>query len=87
MTKSLLAIFVMAMLTCQQVQAFGATDVIKVFAGLMNGILHKDNLDYLLHCMSGTDALVEDVVLMVKHFKEGGATGIGEGIMDIGKFL
>ena len=42
-------------------QAFNGVDVIKVFAGIMDGILHKDNLNYLLGCMTGTDALVVDV--------------------------
>ena len=53
----------------------------------MDGILHKDNLDYLLGCMSGTDSLVVDIENAVTHFKEGGTMGIGRGIMDIGKFL
>ena len=53
----------------------------------MDGILHTDNLDYLLTCMNGTEALVTDVEDMVTHFKEGGAIGIGQGIMAIGKFL
>jgi len=53
----------------------------------MDGILHTDNLNYLLGCMNGTDALVTDVENMVIHFKKGGSIGIGEGIMDIGKFL
>ena len=53
----------------------------------MDGILHTDNLNYLLGCMNGTDALVSDVENMVAHFKQGGSIGIGEGIMDIGKFL
>ena len=53
----------------------------------MDGILHTDNENYLLGCMSGTDALVVDIENAVTHFKQGGTIGIGEGIMDIGKFL
>ena len=37
----------------------------------MDGILHTDNLNYLLGCMNGTDALVSDVENMVAHFKKG----------------
>ena len=66
---------------------FGPLDVVGVFAGIMDGILHTDRLDYLLSCMNGTESLVTDVENMVIHFKEGGAIGIGQGIMDIGKFL
>ena len=66
---------------------FGPLDVVRVFAGVMDGILHTDHLDYLLSCMNGTEALVTDVENMVTHFKEGGSVGIAHGIMDIGKFL
>ena len=66
---------------------FGPLDVVNVFAGIMDGILHTDHLDYLLSCMNGTEALVTDVENMVTHFKEGGPVGIAHGIMDIGKFL
>ena len=86
MKKTILLLCVSAM-SFQQAQAFNGSDVIRVFAGLMDGIIHKDNLNYLLGCMSGTDALVNDVLNAVKHFKEGGTIGIGEGIMDIGQFL
>ncbi len=66
---------------------FGPMDVVYVFAGIMDGILHTDRLDYLLGCMNGTDALVVDVENAVQHFKEGGNIGIGQGIMAIGKFI
>ena len=84
--KSLITIGV-AMMSLQQVQAFGPVDVVYVFAGFMDGVIHKDNLAYLLGCMNGTDSLVVDIENAVTHFKQGGATGIGLGIMDIGKFL
>ena len=76
-----------AAMSVNQAVAFDGVDVIRVFAGVMDGILHTDNLNYLLGCMNGTDALVGDVEDMVTHFKKGGSIGIGEGIMDIGKFL
>ena len=76
-----------AAMSFNQAQAFDGLDVIRVFAGVMDGILHTDNLNYLLGCMNGTDSMVVDVENMVTHFKQGGSIGIGEGIMDIGKFL
>ena len=85
--KTLFAVGIAVMTLCTPTAAFNGSDVIKVFAGLMDGIIHKDNLDYLMGCMSGTDALVQDVENMVTHFKQGGTTGIGEGIMDVGLFL
>ena len=85
--KTLTVLFVASIMTVTQVNAFSGGDVIRVFAGLMDGILHKDNLTYLLGCMSGTDALVVDIENAVTHFKQGGTMGIGQGIMDIGKFL
>ena len=84
--KTLFTVAVAAM-SVNQAQAFSGLDVVRVFAGVMDGILHTDNLNYLLGCMNGTDALVGDVENMVTHFKQGGSMGIGEGIMDIGKFL
>ena len=84
--KTVLLLCVSAM-SFQQAHAFDGLDVIRVFAGLMDGILHKDNLDYLLGCMSGTQNLVVDIENAVEHFQKGGAIGIGEGIMDIGQFL
>ncbi len=86
--KTLLAVGIALMsLTAQPVAAFNGMDVVRVFAGLMDGIIHKDNLDYLMGCMTGTDSMVADIENAVTHFKQGGTIGIGEGIMDIGKFL
>ena len=68
-------------------QTFGPVDVISVFAGIMDGILHTDNEAYLLTCMNGTESIVGDIENMVVHFKEGGSVGIAHGIMDIGKLL
>ena len=76
-----------AAMSFNQAQAFNGLDVVRVFAGVMDGILHTDNLPYLLGCMNGTDSMVNDIENMVAHFKKGGAIGIGEGIMDIGLFL
>ena len=88
MIKNTLPVLCIAsIMSLQQVQAITGTDVIRVFAGIMDGILHTDNENYLLGCMSGTDALVVDIENAVTHFKQGGTIGIGEGIMDIGKFL
>ncbi len=85
--KVILAVGVALLSFSAPVNAFGGLDVIRVFAGIMDGILHKDNLDYLLGCMTGTDSLVVDIEDAVTHFKQGGTMGIGKGIMDIGKFL
>ena len=87
MIKKTLLLVCVAAMSIEQTRAFNGMDVIRVFAGLMDGILHKDNLNYLLGCMTGTDALVVDIENAVTHFKQGGTIGIGEGIMDIGKFL
>ena len=85
--KTIFAAGIALMSFQQPVNAFNGGDVIRVFAGMMDGILHKDNLNYLLGCMSGTDALVGDIESAVVHFKAGGTIGIGQGIMDNGKFL
>ncbi len=87
MSNKTFAVLAIAVLCFQSVQAFNATDAIAVVAGVMNGILHKDNYQYLLGCMNGTEALVVDIEDAVRDFEKGGYMGIGEGIMDIGKFI
>ncbi len=67
--KVILAVGVALLSFSNPVNAFGGLDVIRVFAGIMDGILHKDNLDYLLGCMTGTDSLVVDIEDAVTHFK------------------
>ena len=62
-------------------------DVISIFAGVMNGIVHEDHLDYLLGCMNGTEALVADVESAVADFESGGFWGITEGILEIKQFI
>ncbi len=86
MFKKTLAVLCLAVATTT-VKAFDGMDVIRVFAGFMDGVIQKDNLDYLMGCMTGTDALVGDIENAVTHFSQGGTMGIGLGIMDIGKFL
>ena len=75
------------MMCLSSTQAFGASDAIKVFAGFMNGVIHKDNLNYLMGCMNGTSAIVVDIENMVTHFSQSDLMNIGYGIMDVGKFL
>ena len=87
MIKKTLLLVCVAAMSIEQASAFNGSDVIRVFAGLMDGIIHKNNLNYLLGCMSGTDSLVSDIQNAVAHFKQGGTIGIGQGIMDIGKFI
>jgi hypothetical protein len=66
---------------------FTASDVIEVFAGVMNGIVHEDHLDYLLGCMNGTEALVTDMEDAVADFEEGTFWSITAGILDLKQFI
>ena len=68
-------------------QNITAGDVIEIFAGVMNGIVHEDHLDYLMGCMSGTEGLVGDIENAVADFEEGTFWSISAGILDIKQFI
>ena len=61
--------------------------VIEIFAGVMNGIVHEDHLDYLLGCMNGTEALITDVENAIADFSQGDFWSISEGILEIQQFI
>ena len=61
--------------------------VVEIFAGVMNGIVHEDHLDYLLGCMNGTEAMVTDIENAVHDFSQGDFWGISAGILDIKDFI
>jgi len=62
-------------------------DVVLIVAGLIEGIVHKDDLDYLQSCMTDTESLVVDSLGIYTNLKEGGLTGIGEAIISVGQFI
>lgn len=63
------------------------SDVIHLMAGVMDGIVHEDRLDYLLGCVNGSEAMVDDIESAVSDFSEGGFWGITEGIYEIKQFI
>ena len=86
--KSLLFTVLGAAFTTQiAAQNITAGDVIEIFAGVMNGIVHEDHLDYLLGCMSGTEGLVGDIENAVDDFSQGTFWSISAGIIDIKQFI
>ena len=86
MQKSLI-VLALTVLCFQSSMAMTGTDVIYVFAGMMKSIINKDNLSYLLSCMSGTDSLVTNLQNAVTDFEEGTITSIIAGVQEIGTFM
>ena len=87
--KTILALLGAVALCSHQTTAqnFTAGDVIEMFAGVMNGIVHEDHLNYLLGCMNGTEAIVTDVEDAVQEFSQGTFWSITEGILDIKQLI
>ena len=54
-----------------------------MFAGVMNGIVHEDHLNYLLGCMNGTEKIVTDVEDAVHEFSQGTFWSVTAGILDL----
>ena len=66
---------------------FTAGEVIQIFAGVMNGIVHEDHLNYLMGCMNETEALVTDMENAVADFEEASFWSITAGILDLKQFI
>ena len=79
MLKTLTVLFV-ASVAVQSTYALTGTDVIKITAGIMDGVIHKDDLSELLSCMSGADQLTDEFESVVNDFKTGGISGYTNGI-------
>lgn len=79
MLKSLTVLF-FASMAVHTTYALSGTDVIKITAGLIDGVVHKDDLNVLLNCFQGADSLTGDFEAMVNDFKLGGISGISNGI-------
>ena len=62
-------------------------DTIHLLAGVMNGIIHEDHIDYMLGCVNGTEAMVGDIESMVSDFGSGTFWGITDGLLDIKRFV
>ncbi len=68
--------FVLLALTAvAAVNAISGTDVVYIVGGLMEGIIHKDDLAELEKCMTGTEGLATDIENCVTHFEEGTTAG------------
>ena len=57
-------------------------DVISLVAGMMNGIVHQDHLDYMLGCMTGTEGMAADIENALAEFSHGDVYSIAEGLLD-----
>lgn len=91
MFKSTLLVTLAALAASSQAtlvqQNLTISDVIHLMAGVMDGIVHEDRLDYLLGCVNGSEAMVDDIENAVADFSSGGFWGITDGIYEIKQFI
>ena len=84
-------IFLLALLTMAAVPAFqqplspGA--VVDVVAGLIDGVVGRDDLEELKGCFKGTDDIARLLNVAVEEFKSGGVMGMSTAILETGKLI
>ena len=86
MFKSLTVLF-FASLAVHSTIALTGQDVIKITAGMIEGVVHKDDLNVLQNCFQDADSLTGDFQQMVTDFKTGGVSGLSNGIQVMAKIL
>ena len=69
------------------VQSITIEDVIQTCAGVMDGIVQEDHIDYLRHCIGDSEQLVTDMEDAIADFSSGTFWGITAGILDIKQFI
>ena len=82
--KASLLLTVLATVSAQNVTS---SDVIHLLAGMLNGFVHQDHLDYMLGCVTGTEGMVADIENAIDEFGKGDVFSIAEGLMDLEHML
>ena len=69
------------------VQAITIEDVIQTRAGVIDGIVNADHINYLRNCIGDSEELVVDMENAIADFYSGTFWGISAGILDIKQFI
>ena len=80
-TICLLLIFVQASV------AISAEGVIEIIAGIINGVIEKNDLQEIEACITNVDDMTINIERAIEGFEEGDAVGILEGLMEIEQFV
>lgn len=67
--------------------AFSGNDAVQVVAGLMDGVIQKDDLNQLQTCLTNADQLTTQIQQVVSDFEKGGMSGIMAGITILGQII
>ena len=81
--KTLLTACLATSLFVHSTVALTGGNVVEIIAGIMDGVIHKDDLAELQQCMTGADSLTDEFETAVADFEQGGISGITGGIMEI----
>ena len=74
-------------LNAVQAQNITIENVISICAGVMDGIVQADHIDYIRHCIGDSEQLVTDVENAVTDFSSGSFWGITAGMLDVKQFI
>ena len=77
----------LAALCIHSTVALTGGDVVTIVAGIMDGVIHKDDLAELQTCMTGADSLTDEFESAVADFEAGGIQGITQGIMEVAQIF
>ncbi|CDW82544.1 UNKNOWN [Stylonychia lemnae] len=83
--KSLTLLLVATIAT--QTYALTGSQVIEIVAGMMDGVIHKDDLAELQACMQGADQLTDEFDTAVSDFEQGGITGYTSAIEVVAQII
>ena len=83
MQKSLVLVLFLSTLFISTTQAITFGGVVEIIAGIMEGIIQKDDLKEIQQCVTTDESMVDNIMRSVDDFKEGGLAGYAEGFMEI----
>jgi hypothetical protein len=64
-----------------------ASQTINLMAGVVNGVMHEDHIEYFMGCVNASESMIGDIEDMVLHFSCPTFWGITEGLEDIKRFV
>ncbi len=82
-----IATLCLVLLFVQSSVAISAEGVIEIIAGIINGVIQKNDLSEIEACISDVGGMEDNIERAVKDFEDGSPVAIIEGIMEIEQFV
>lgn len=87
MNKFLSVLTLAALLSISAVQALTAEQTVEIIAGIMDGVILKDNLVEIKTCITDVDTVTKEVEDIAADFEKMSIYGIFSGIKELGTLL